>query len=96
MRVKTIFLLVVGILIAVLILQNDQVSRFNILFFSGVYITKLSVLLVVALASFAAGVVIAQPRKYRIDTSQQDEDNEEDHPKRKTDTLSDEDRDYIN
>lgn len=96
MRIKTIFLLVVALLVAILILQNGGSARFNILFFYGVYVSKLSVLLVVALASFAAGVVIAQPRKYKIDTTNIHGDGEDENfPHKETDTLSDEDREYI-
>jgi uncharacterized membrane protein YciS (DUF1049 family) len=99
MRVKTIFLLAVAIVLTVLIMQNNEPAKFNILFFSGVYVSKLSVLLFVAIASFVAGIVIAQPKRYKIDTNtyESDEDNEDEQPRQtKTNTLSDEDRDYIN
>jgi uncharacterized membrane protein YciS (DUF1049 family) len=99
MRVKTIFLLAVAIIITVLIMQNNEPAKFNILFFSGAYVSKLSVLLFVAIASFVAGIVIAQPKKYKIDTNhyQADEDDDSEQPRQtKHNTLSDEDRDYIN
>jgi len=99
MRVKTIFLLAVAIVLTVLIMQNNQPAKFNILFFYGAYVSKLSVLLFVTVVSFVAGIVIAQPKKYKIDTShyEDDEDEEGDEPRRiKPNTLSDEDRDYIN
>lgn len=98
MRVKTIFLLAVAIVLTILIMQNNEPAKFNILFFSGAYVSKLSVLLFVAVASFAAGIVIAQPKKYKIDTHRYegDEDDEEEQTRpTKTNTLSDEDRDYI-
>ena len=95
MRVKTIFLLVVAIVITVLIMQNNESAKFNILFFYDVYVSKLSVLLFVALASFAAGIVIAQPRKYRIDTTPAGDEPEHPQHNNKQNTLSDEDRDYI-
>ena len=96
MRVKTLFVLAVAILVTVLVMQNGQEAKFNILFFYGVYVSKLSILLVVALASFAAGVAIAQPRKYKIDTTSIHDDEEGEYLNKKTNTLSDEDRDYIN
>ncbi|MBW4890741.1 hypothetical protein KXQ82_13500 [Mucilaginibacter sp. HMF5004] len=99
MRVKTIFLLAVAIIVTVLIMQNNESAKFNILFFSDVYVSKLSVLLFVAVSCFIAGIVIAQPKKYKIDTSnyEADENEEDEQPKRNTsNTLSDEDRDYIN
>jgi uncharacterized membrane protein YciS (DUF1049 family) len=99
MRVKTIFLLAVAIVLTALIMQNNQPAKFNILFIYGAYVSKLSVLLFVAIVSFVAGIVIAQPKKYKIDTNhyEGDEDEEEDAPRQtKPNTLSDEDRDYIN
>jgi hypothetical protein len=98
MRVKTIFLLAVAIVLTVLIMQNNESAKFNILFFYGVYVSKLSVLLFVSIASFVAGIVIAQPKKYKIDTSHHDNEEEgedEEIQKPKSNTLSDEDRDYI-
>lgn len=92
MRIKTIFLLVVAVLITILLMQNNEDAKFNILFVSGVYLSKMTVMLAVAIASFVAGIIIAQPRRYRIDTNEHH--GEEDHNE-KTDTLSDEDRDYI-
>jgi uncharacterized membrane protein YciS (DUF1049 family) len=95
MRVKTIFLLAVAIVLTVLIMQNNESAKFNILFFQGVYVSKLSVLLFVTIASFVAGIVIAQPKKYKIDTDRHDEEDDAETPNKKTGTLSDEDREYI-
>jgi len=95
MRTKIIFLLTVAVLLTVLLMQNNQKAKFNILFFSDVAVSKLSVFLVVTIASFVAGIVIARPNKRRTVGTDFEDDEDDEHPNTKSNTLSDEDRDYL-
>lgn len=92
MRLKTIFIIVVTVILTVIIMQNNQDVKFNILF-SQVYISNLVIMAVLVVAGFILGVLVARPRKIRIDTDHQATDHET-NPEHNT--LSDEDRDYIN
>jgi len=95
MRAKIIFLLIVAILLTVLLMQNNQEAKFNLLFFSDVSVSKLSVLLFVTIASFVAGIVIARPKKREAGMADPDNEDDDEHPHIKPNTLSDEDRDYL-
>jgi uncharacterized integral membrane protein len=91
MRIKTMFLIVVTILLTIIIMQNTQDVTFGILFWD-VRTSKLLVLAIMAVAGFIIGFMIGRPRTVKFD---------EEHPSmnnpngKEPDTLSDEDRDYI-
>lgn len=92
MRLKTIFIIIVTIILTVVIMQNNQEVKFNILFWQP-YISNLIIMVVLVVTGFMLGVLVARPRKIRINTDHEAIDHETNSPH---DTLSDEDRDYIN
>jgi uncharacterized integral membrane protein len=92
MRIKTIIILVIAILLTIIFMQNLDPVRFTVLF-STVYISKVSMMLVVLAVGFVLGYLVGRPGSkkynhigYNNDTPQPTEPR----------TLSDEDRDYIN
>lgn len=92
MRIKTILLIVVTILLTIIIMQNNQPVTFSILFWSPRF-SILIMMALIAITSLIIGIQIGRPRKIRFDDSHPSMDNP---TGTKTDTLSDEDRDYIN
>lgn len=92
MRIKTILIIVVTILLTIIIMQNNQQVTFNILFFSSRF-SILIMLALVAIISLLIGIQIGRPRRVRFDDSHPSMDNP---TGAKADTLTDEDRDYIN
>jgi uncharacterized integral membrane protein len=92
MRIKTIFLIIIVILLTIIIMQNNQEVKFNVLF-SQFYISNLIVMAVIAVISFIVGMLIGRPRKVKFDNTHPSLDNP---TGKKTDTLSDEDKEYIN
>ena len=91
MSLKTIIILVIAVLLTVVLMQNTDQVKFTILF-SDVYLSKLVVLASVALVAFILGVLVARPKKSKYDIGGYHDQLHKDDP----DTLSDEDRDYIN
>ena len=91
MRIKTMFIVIITILLTVVIMQNTKEVPFNFLF-ATFYVSKLVMLLAVAIVSFIIGVLIGRPGRPKY-VPGRDEEIEE--PKSNTDTLSQEDRDYI-
>jgi len=91
MRIKTIFLIVVTILLTVVIMQNNQDVTFSILFWSPRF-SILIMLALTAIISFVIGIMIARPKRSTFDDSHPSMDNP---TGTKNDTLSDEDREYI-
>ncbi|EHQ25178.1 LapA family protein [Mucilaginibacter paludis] len=92
MRIKTIFLIVITILLTVIIMQNNQDVKFTVLF-SQFYISNLIIMALMAIAGFVIGFLIGRPRKVKFDNTHPSLDNP---TGKKSDTLSDEDREYIN
>lgn len=91
MRIKTLFIIIATILLTIIIMQNNDDVTFNILFWHPV-VSKLVVMVVMTLAGFILGAMIARPRSIKIDDSHPSMNN----PTGKApDTLSDEDREYI-
>jgi uncharacterized integral membrane protein len=91
MSVKTIIAIIIAVLLTIVIMQNNDKVNFNI-FFSSIYISKLSVMAGVAFAAFILGFLVGRPKKVKYDIEQYHDTM---YNKNKTDTLSDEDRDYI-
>lgn len=91
MRIKTIFVLVLTVIITVIIMQNTDEVKFNILF-GSYYFPKIVMLTGMSVAGFLLGFVVGRPRnkKYNID-----EHHNELREEGKSNTLSDDDRDYI-
>jgi len=92
MRIKTIVIILVTILLTVAIMQNTGQIPFAFLWMHF-YISKLFVMLLVAIIAFVLGVMVGRPRRRFIPGSDAGEANEH-HDK--PNTLSDEDREYIN
>lgn len=91
MRVKTMFIILVTVLLTVVVTQNTTAVPFNFLFFTF-HVSKLVMLGTVAIVSFIVGVLVGRPGKPKY---VQGRDEEPEELKSKSDTLSQEDRDYI-
>ena len=85
------FIILVTVLLTVVVMQNTKEVPFNFLF-ATFYVSKLVMLLTVAIASFIVGVLVGRPGRPKY-VPGRDEEMEE--GKTKPDTLSQEDRDYI-
>ncbi len=91
MSIKTIIIIVITVLLTTILMQNTDQVKFTILF-GDVYLSKLVVLGVVAVIAFILGVLVARPKKQEYDI----EAYHDQIHKGEANTLSDEDRDYIN
>ncbi|HWD87572.1 MAG TPA: LapA family protein [Mucilaginibacter sp.] len=91
MRIKTMIIIIITVLLTVVIMQNTERVSFDFLFFSF-RVSKLLMLLIVALAAFIIGVLVGRPGKPKYIPGQVEDS---DPNKKKLDTLSDEDREYI-
>ncbi|GAA4907977.1 hypothetical protein GCM10023313_08580 [Mucilaginibacter defluvii] len=91
MSIKTIVAIMIAVLLTIVIMQNRDEVPFNILF-TSMYASKLVVMASVAVAAFVVGVIVGRPKKQKYDIEQYHDTM---YNKNKTDTLSDEDRDYI-
>jgi uncharacterized integral membrane protein len=91
MRIKTMFIIFITVLLTVVITQNTDKVLFTFLF-ADFRVSKLVVLLVVAIVSFIIGVLVGRPSKPKYIPGQNEDIN---NLKKQPDTLSDEDREYI-
>jgi uncharacterized integral membrane protein len=91
MRIKTMVIIFITVLLTVVIMQNSKPVDFKFLF-ATFYISKLIVLLSVAIVAFIIGVMVGRPGRPRYIKGQDEEIKVENKP---SNTLSDEDRDYI-
>jgi uncharacterized integral membrane protein len=100
MRLKTIFIIIITILLTVVIMQNNAPVTFRVLFFSF-YTSKLMMMLWVALAAFVIGYLVGRPKvkkfgnDYGHGYEEGDDTTHEGLNKPQQNTLSDEDRNYI-
>ncbi|GAB3906527.1 hypothetical protein [Mucilaginibacter boryungensis] len=100
MRLKTIFIIVITILLTIVIMQNNAPVTFKVLFFSF-YTSKLMMMLWVALAAFIIGYLVGRPKVKKFSNDyghgydERDENTHEGLNQPQKNTLSDEDRDYI-
>ncbi|MDB5135829.1 MAG: hypothetical protein JWP37_2432 [Mucilaginibacter sp.] len=92
MRIKTMVIIIITVLLTVVIMQNTDEVLFNFLF-SSFRVSKLVMLLSVAVVAFIVGVLVGRPGKPRYIKGQ---DEEIENSKKPSDTLSDEDKNYIN
>ena len=92
MRIKTMFIILITVLLTVVIMQNTDEMPFKFLF-AKFYVSKLIILLAVALIAFIIGMMVGRPRRKKY---MPEPEVEVDGVKKHPDTLSDEDRDYIN
>ncbi|MBS1531350.1 MAG: LapA family protein [Bacteroidetes bacterium] len=91
MRIKTMIIIIITVLLTVVIMQNTEHVNFDFLFFTF-RVSKLLMLLIVALVAFLIGVLVGRPGKPKYIPGQVEDF---DPNKKKLDTLSDEDREYI-
>lgn len=91
MRIKTMVIILITVLLTVVLMQNTEEVKFTFLF-STFYLPKLVMLTAVSVVAFILGILVGRPKKVRSISGDFADD---DYSKDKTDTLSDEDRDYI-
>jgi uncharacterized integral membrane protein len=91
MRIKTMIIIIVTVLLTVVIMQNNEPVYFNFLF-ATFRVSKLVMLLAVAVVAFIIGILVGRPGRPKYIKGHDEESNGE---KKKIDTLSDEDKDYI-
>ena len=85
------FIIFVTVLLTVVIMQNTKEVAFNFLF-ATFFVSKLVMLLAVAVVSFIIGVLVGRPGRPKYIPGK---DEAIDDVKKQPDTLSPEDRDYI-
>lgn len=99
MSFKTILAILITIGLTVVIIQNTGTAEFTILFVP-VSLSKLVMLTAVSVSAFLLGLLVATPGKRKVqerydDYDDEPNDDDDDRPRRRPDTLSDEDREYI-
>jgi uncharacterized integral membrane protein len=93
MRAKTLFVIVLTVLITVILMQNADEVKFKILFWE-LYLPKLVILTGVIFLGIILGMLLAS-RASRARTFDHDDHNQNNNNQNTYDTLSPEDRDYI-
>jgi uncharacterized integral membrane protein len=92
MRIKTIIIILITVLLTVMLMQNTGSVPFKFLW-ATFWMSKLVVLAFVGLVAFILGLLVGRPKRVKkLGGDLTDIDLE----KGKTDTLSDEDKEYIN
>lgn len=91
MSIKTIVIVVIAVLLTIVLMQNTDEVYFKFLF-ATFRVSKLMMMLIVAVTGFILGLIVAWPKKQKFDI-----EGYHDAMRKKdgTDTLSDEDREYI-
>ncbi len=93
MKGKTIFIVVVTVLLTIFLMDNKEAVDFNFIFIDDVPVSKLAVIGICILIGFILGFLAGRPRKtYSSYNDEIERDANEEKPKS---TLSEEDRDYI-
>lgn len=92
MRIKTIVIIVITILLTIVLMQNTGRVNFSFLW-ATFWMSKLVVLFFVAAISFVLGVLVGRPKRVKklggdFTDSTADKSN--------SNTLSDDDKEYIN
>ena len=92
MRIKTIIIILITVVFTIVLMQNTGPVTFSFLW-ADFRISKLTMLLLVAIVAFIIGVLVGRPNKVkRLGDTPLDENTDHTNPN----TLSDEDREYIN
>ena len=87
MRIKTIIIILITVLLTAILMQNTGKVAFEFLW-ATFYLSKLIGLAIVAIIGFILGILVGRPKKVK----RLGDDYDSTH---KTDTLSNEDKDYI-
>jgi uncharacterized integral membrane protein len=91
MRIKTIIIILITILLTVVLMQNKGTVRFTFLFMDF-YVSKLFMLAVVSGIAFVLGYLVGRPKRIKRLGG---EFSDTDLKKGESNTLSNEDREYI-
>jgi uncharacterized integral membrane protein len=91
MRIKTITIVLITVILTAVLMQNTDNVNFNFLW-ATFRVSKLVVLALVALIAFILGVLVGRPKRVKRLGGDFNDDNSD---ARRTNTLSDEDKDYI-
>jgi uncharacterized integral membrane protein len=98
MSLKITLAIIITIGLTILIIQNTEEATFTILF-ASVKLPKLVMLTAVSVSAFILGVLVSGSSRKKVRDHYDDYDDEgedeNDQPRRRPDTLSDEDREYI-
>jgi uncharacterized integral membrane protein len=92
MRIKTIVIILITILFTIVLMQNTGSINFEFLW-ATFTISKLIVFALIALIAFVLGVLVGRPKRVKLLGGDFTDTNSD---KTKSNTLSDEDKDYIN
>ncbi len=92
MKGKTIFIIVITVLLTLFLVANNDAVEFNFLIGKPVEISKLIVIGICILIGFILGFIAGRPRKTY---SSYNDEVEKNYTNEQKSTLSDEDRDYI-
>jgi uncharacterized integral membrane protein len=92
MRIKTIVIIVITILLTIVLMQNTGRVNFDFLW-ATFWMSKLVMLFFVAAISFVLGVLVGRPKRVKRLGGDYADPN---FDKGNSNTLSDEDKDYIN
>jgi uncharacterized membrane protein YciS (DUF1049 family) len=91
MRIKTMFIILVTVLITLVLVQNSDAVYFKFLW-ASFRMSKLVMMAIVGIVAFILGVLVGRPNKVKkLGADYIEGEHERDAPG----TLSDEDRDYI-
>ncbi|HEY5327040.1 MAG TPA: hypothetical protein VIJ27_08570 [Mucilaginibacter sp.] len=92
MRIKTIIIILITVLLTVLLMQNTDSVNFKFLW-ATLWMSKLVMLAIIAAIAFILGVLVGRPKRVKRlggDTTASGTNEDE------TNTLSDEDKEYLN
>ena len=92
MRITTVIALLITVLLTVVIMQNNQPVSWTFLFMDF-YVPKLVMLTAVSVSAFLLGLLVGLPSRRRYNNKTNVSADDKQH---NTDTLSEEDRNYIN
>jgi len=92
MRIKTIVIIVIAVLLTIVLMQNTGRVSFEFLW-ATFWMSKLIMLLLVAVVAFILGILVGRPKRVKRLGGDFTDNNldKDDH-----NTLSDEDKEYIN
>ena len=91
MRIKTIVIILITVLLTIVLMQNTGRVSFSFLW-ATFWLSKLIMLFLVALVSFILGVLVGRPKKIK---KLGGDFTDPDTTTGNTNTLSDEDKEYI-
>jgi uncharacterized integral membrane protein len=91
MRIKTMFIILVTVLITLVLVQNSDAVYFKFLW-ASFRMSKLIMMAIVGIVTFILGVLVGRPSRVKKLGADYIEGE---HERNSPGTLSDEDRDYI-